>query len=161
MASGLRDSAKRVQEFLALKGFSFWVRELPNSTRTSQEAADSIGCTVGQIAKSLVFKERNSGRPVLVIASGANRVDLNKVERATGLVLGRADGKLVKNRTGYAIGCVPPAGHKEPLETLLDPDLLDNETIWAAAGTPFAVFELRAADLEPLTGGTWVDLKEA
>jgi prolyl-tRNA editing enzyme YbaK/EbsC (Cys-tRNA(Pro) deacylase) len=149
-----------VQEFLFARGLSFQVHELPGSTRTSQEAADSIGCTVGQIAKSLVFKEKKSDRPVLVIASGANRVDLKRVRRETGLVLGRADGKYVKERVGFAIGGVPPAGHKEPLETILDPDLLNYDTIWAAAGTPCAVFELQAADLEPLTGGTWVNLRE-
>ena len=160
MSNELSDSAKRVQDFLASKGFSFEVHELPGSTRTAQEAADSIGCTVAQIAKSLVFKEKTTGRPVLVIASGINRVDVSKIKAAAGLELGKADGKFVKAETGFAIGGVPPAGHTEPLETILDPDLKQYETIWAAAGTPFAVFSLKSADLEPLTGGTWVDLKE-
>ncbi|HKJ27081.1 MAG TPA: YbaK/EbsC family protein [Anaerolineales bacterium] len=160
MASDLSDSAKRVQEFLTAKGFSFEVRELPGSTRTAQEAADSIGCAVAQIAKSLVFKEKASGRPVLVIASGVNRVDVKKVKAAAGLDLGKADGKFVKERVGFAIGGVPPVGHSEPLETILDPDLKKFETIWAAAGTPFAVFPLQSADLEALTGGTWVEIKE-
>ena len=158
MASELRNSAKRVQDFLASKGFSFEVRELPGSTRTAQEAADSIGCQVAQIAKSLVFKEKTSGRPVLVIASGVNRVDVNKVKHVTGLDLGKADGKFVKDRVGFAIGGVPPVGHSEPLETILDPALKNYETIWAAAGTPFAVFPLKSADLEGLTGGQWVEL---
>jgi prolyl-tRNA editing enzyme YbaK/EbsC (Cys-tRNA(Pro) deacylase) len=158
MDSELRDSAKRVQDFLAAKGFSFKVRELPGSTRTSQEAAESIGCTVSQIAKSLVFREKQTDLPILVIASGSNRVDLKKVEKATGLKLGRADGNFVKERVGFAIGGVPPAGHNEPLETILDPDLKQYEVIWAAAGTPFAVFQLIPADLEPLTKGRWVDL---
>ena len=160
MASELSNSARRVQDFLASKGFSFEVRELPASTRTAQEAADSIGCTVGQIAKSLVFKEKNTGSPILVIASGSNRVDLQKINTATGLELGKADGKFVKERVGFAIGGVPPVGHKEPLQTILDPDLKNHETIWAAAGTPFAVFQLKAADLEPLTEGNWIDLSE-
>jgi len=160
MASELSNSAKRVQDFLASKGFSFEVRELPGSTRTSQEAADSIGCQVAQIAKSVVFKEKASGRPVLVIASGINRVDVNKVKAATGLELGKADGKFVKERVGFAIGGVPPVGHSEPLQTILDPDLKNYETIWAAAGTPFAVFPLKSADLEGLTGGQWVELAE-
>jgi prolyl-tRNA editing enzyme YbaK/EbsC (Cys-tRNA(Pro) deacylase) len=160
MAQELSDSAKRVQDFLAAQGFAFEVRELPGSTRTAQEAADSIGCTVAQIAKSLVFKEKNSGRPVLVIASGVNRVDVAKIKTATGLELGKADGKFVKERVGFAIGGVPPVGHSESLETILDPDLKNYETIWAAAGTPFAVFPLKSADLEALTGGTWVDLAE-
>jgi prolyl-tRNA editing enzyme YbaK/EbsC (Cys-tRNA(Pro) deacylase) len=160
MASGLSDSAKRVQEFLAASGFSFEVRELPNSTRTAQEAADSIGCTVPQIAKSLVFKEKQTGRPVLVIASGSNRVDIEKVKLETGLELGRADGKFVKERVGFAIGGVPPVGHHEPLETLLDVDLKKYEKIWVAAGTPFAVFQLKSADLGPLSKGRWIDLAE-
>ena len=160
MTLELSSSAKRVQDFLALKGFSFEVRELPGSTRTAQEAADSIGCQVAQIAKSVVFKDKNSGRPVLVIASGVNRVDVNKVKAATGLDLGKADGKFVKDRVGFAIGGVPPVGHSEPLQTILDPDLKNYETIWAAAGKPFAVFPLKSADLESLTGGQWVELAE-
>jgi len=160
MSSPLSDSARRVQEFLASKGFAFQVRELAGSTRTSQEAADSVGCDVGQIAKSLVFKDKKRDRPVLVIASGANRVDLKKIEAATGLKLGRADGNFVKARVGYAIGGVPPAGHSEPLETFLDEDLKRHETIGAAAGTPFALFQLMPGDLDPLTGGRWLDLAE-
>ena len=160
MQSELSNSAKRVQEFLSDKGYSFVVRELPSSTRTAQEAADSIGCTVSQIAKSLVFKEKKTGCPVLVIASGSNRVDLKKIQKATGLKLGKADGKFVKDRVGYAIGGIPPAGHDEPLETLLDVDLKKYETIWAAAGTPFSVFQLKPADLGPLTKGKWIDLSE-
>jgi len=158
MSAPLRDSARRVQDFLAARGFSFEVRELPGSTRTAQEAADSVGCQVAQIAKSLVFKEKSSGEPVLVIASGANRVDLKKVAAATGLHLGRADGNYVKQTVGFAIGGIPPAGHLTPLKTILDIDLKQYATIWAAAGTPFAVFELKPADLDPLTRGVWIDL---
>ena len=160
MPTKLRESAARVQDFLTTKGFSFEVKELSSSTRTAQEAAESVGCAVGQIAKSLVFKEKKTNRPILVIASGANRVDLKKIKQATGLKLGRADGNFVKEYVGFAIGGVPPAGHKEPLETLLDPDLRQYETIWAAAGTPYALFELKPEDLEPMTNGRWIDLAE-
>jgi prolyl-tRNA editing enzyme YbaK/EbsC (Cys-tRNA(Pro) deacylase) len=160
MKSELSNSAKRVQDFLYAMGFSFDVKELPGSTRTAQEAADSIGCTVAQIAKSLVFKEKKTDRPILIIASGSNRVDVKKIQKSAGLKLGKADGSFVKDRVGYAIGGVPPAGHNEPLETFLDRDLKKYETIWAAAGTPFAVFQLKPADLEPLTKGTWIDLSE-
>ncbi len=160
MASELKDSAKRVQDFLSTRGFSFVVKELPGSTRTAQEAADSIGCTVSQIAKSLIFKEKETNRPILVIASGSNRVDIKKIEKMTGLKLGRADGKYVKERIGYGIGGIPPVAHNESLETILDPDLQKYEEIWAAAGTPFAVFKLTPSDLEPLTNGRWVDLAE-
>jgi prolyl-tRNA editing enzyme YbaK/EbsC (Cys-tRNA(Pro) deacylase) len=156
----LRDSAKRVQDFLTSRGFTFEVKELPGSTRTSQEAAESIGCKVAQIAKSLVFRDKQSGDPILVVASGANRVDLKKIRQATGLKLGKADGDYVKTHVGFAIGGIPPAGHTSTLKTLLDPDLKKYDIIWAAAGTPFAVFQLTPGDLEPLTNGTWVDLSQ-
>jgi prolyl-tRNA editing enzyme YbaK/EbsC (Cys-tRNA(Pro) deacylase) len=160
MESELSHSAKRVQDFLSSKGFSFKVRELPGSTRTAQEAADSVGCTVSQIAKSLIFREEKTDRPVLVIASGSNRVDLKKIKRASGLKLGRADAKFVKDQVGFAIGGVPPVGHIEPLETILDRDLKKHATIWAAAGSPFAVFQLAPQDLESLTEGEWIELSE-
>lgn len=160
MGTELSDSAHRVQNFLLERGFSFEVRELPGSTRTAQEAAESIGCDVAQIAKSLIFKEEVTNLPILVIASGSNRVDVAKIERETGLKLGKADGKFVKERVGYAIGGIPPVGHNEPLKTILDADLKNYDVIWAAAGTPFAVFQLKPADLEPLTNGSWLNLAE-
>ncbi len=160
MTSELSERAKRVQDFLSARGFTFEVKELPASTRTAQEAADSIGCNTSQIAKSLVFRDTGTDRPVLVIASGTNRVDVGKIWKATGLKLGKADGKYVKERVGYAIGGVPPVGHNEQLETLLDPDLKSYDTIWAAAGTPNAVFQLKPTDLDRLTNGRWIELKE-
>lgn len=156
----LSESAERVRAFMADRGFIFQVAELPGTTRTAQEAAASIGCSVAQIAKSLVFKEIGTDRPVLVIASGINRVDVAKIEREAGIQLGRADGKYVKERVGFAIGGIPPVGHKEPLQTFLDEDLRRHATLWAAAGTPFAVFQLASADLAALTGGQWLDLAE-
>ncbi len=160
MKSELSNSAKRVQDFFTSRGFAFEVKELPGSTRTAQEAADSIGCTVSQIAKSIIFKEKKTNRPILVIASGSNLVDVKKVQQSTGIVLGKADGNFVKEKVGFAIGGVPPAGHNVPLETLLDVDLKKYETIWAAAGTPFAVFKLKPVDLDPLTKGKWLDLSK-
>jgi prolyl-tRNA editing enzyme YbaK/EbsC (Cys-tRNA(Pro) deacylase) len=115
---------------------------------------------VSQIAKSLVFKEKTTDRAVLVIASGSNRVDLKKIWQSMGLKLGRADAKFVRDKVGFAIGGVPPVGHVEPLETILDSDLKKYDTIWAAAGTPFAVFQLAPQDLGPLTEGKWIDLAE-
>jgi len=154
----LSDNARRVQDFLAVRGFSCEVVELPGSTRTAMDAALSIGCAVAQIAKSLVFREEAFDRPILVVASGANRVDLAKIEKATGMKLGRADARYVKERVGYAIGGIPPAGNTAVLTTLLDTHLLNYEVIWAAAGTPFAVFALKPADLQSMTGGRWLDL---
>ena len=160
MDNDLSRSAQRVQDFLSSLGHGFEVRELASSTRTAVEAADSVGCKVEQIAKSLVFRDRETGEPVLVVASGGNRVDAAKIERATGISLKRADGNFVKQATGFAIGGIPPAGHKVPLRTLLDRDLRQYGEIWAAAGTPFAVFALTPDKLHALTSGDWLDLRE-
>ena len=156
----LPDSAQRVQDFLAARGLACRVRTFPESTRTAQEAAAAIGCEVGQIAKSLVFRDAENDRPVLAVASGSNRVDVAKVEAAIGVTLSRAEGKWVKSRAGFAIGGVPPVAHAEPLLTVLDSDLKNYSTLWAAAGTPFAVFELTPGDLVALTNGDWVELAE-
>ena len=152
----LPQRARKVQDFLKDKGFDIIVRELPGSTRTAAEAAASIGCQVGQIAKSLVFQDQISQEPILVIASGANQVDLKKIESATGLKLCKADGKFIKEVVGFAIGGIPPVGHTTRLRTFLDPDLLQYEILWAAAGTPFSIFPLPAASLEELTQGQWL-----
>ena len=158
MNKQLADSAKRVQDFLLDNGFSCTVKELPDSTRTAEEAAKAIGCDVAQIAKSLIFVDKASGNPVLIIASGANLVDVKKIERAKGLQLVKADGKFVKERVGFAIGGVPPVGHKEKIMTFLDPALKSYEWIWAAAGTPFAVFRLNSSEIERMTNGEFVEL---
>lgn len=160
MSDDLPASAQRVQDFLAARGLTCRVRTFPDSTRTAQEAADAVGCEVGQIAKSLIFRDAANDRPVLVVASGANRVDVAKVEAVLGVKLTRADGKWVKARVGFAIGGIPPIAHAEPLATVLDVDLKRYETLWAAAGTPFAVFETDAAILAELTGGRWAELAE-
>ncbi len=153
-------SARRVQEALAARGFAFDVKEFPESTRTSAEAAAAIGCAVGEIAKSLVFRGTESGEAVLIIASGANRVDPAKAEALLGEAIGRADADFVRAATGFAIGGVPPLGHDRPLVTLIDEDLLAFEEVWAAAGTPNAVFRLSPKDLSELTGGRVGDVKQ-
>jgi len=121
-------------------------REFPEGTRTAQDAAAAIGCTVGQIVKSLVFLR--DGEPILVLCSGANTVDAQR------LGLDKADANVVRRATGFAIGGVPPYGHPAPLETLVDEDLLGYDEIWAAAGTPRSVFPLTPGDLVERTGGT-------
>lgn len=156
----LKESARRVQAALDAQGLALKVREFPASTRTSEEAAAAIGCSVAQIAKSLVFRARDSGRPVLIVASGANRVDEKKVAAILGEKIERADPEFVRTKTGYAIGGIPPIGHLEPPITLLDQDLFQLEVIWAAAGTPNAVFQLTPADLKALTGGQVADLRK-
>ena len=153
-------SAQRVQAALDGHGLGFEVKTFPASTRTAEDAAAAIGCTVAQIAKSLVFRAKTSDRPVLVVASGVNRVDEKKVAALVGEPIGRADADFVRRRTGFAIGGVPPLAHEEPPVTLIDRDLLALDEIWAAAGTPNSVFRLTATQLEPLTGGQVVDVRK-
>ena len=149
----LRPTAQRVQDLLAARGFALEVRELAQPTRSAAEAAAALGCRVDQIAKSLVFRGASSGQLVLVIASGANRVDEARVAALLGEPVARADAAFVRARTGFAIGGVPPIGHAEEPRTLLDEDLLRWEEIWAAGGTPNAIFRLTPADLVAMTQG--------
>jgi len=146
-------SARSVQGALEAKGVQRAVVELPQSTRTAAEAAVAIGCTVAQIAKSLVFRGTQTDQPVLVITSGTNRVDEYKVAALVNEPVAKADAVFVREHTGFAIGGVAPVGHKEPLRTLLDQDLLQYEQLWAAAGTPHAVFAITPAELVQITGG--------
>lgn len=149
----LKPSAQRVQDALTERGLGERVVELTQTARSAAEAAAALGCEVGQIAKSLVFRARQSGRAVLVVASGANRVDLPKVEALVAEPLDKADADFVREQTGYAIGGVPPVGHARPLLTVIDEDLLAFEKIWAAAGHPSAVFPLTPQELRALTEG--------
>lgn len=155
-----KGSLERVRGALATAGFACEIREFPESTRTSAEAAAAIGCTVGQIAKSLVFRGAESGKPVLVIASGANRVDEKKVAGLLGEKLARADAAFVREATGFAIGGVAPVGHLTPPAVFLDSDLEGFDEIWAAAGKPNAVFRLTPADLPALTDGRFADVRK-
>jgi prolyl-tRNA editing enzyme YbaK/EbsC (Cys-tRNA(Pro) deacylase) len=127
---------------------------MPSSTRTAPEAAAAIGCSVSQIAKSILFKGATSGKPILVIASGTNRVDEKLVAEWTGERLAKAAPDFVREATGYVIGGVPPVGFPQPIETWIDADLLQYNEVWAAAGTPFTVFSLDPRALADLTGGT-------
>ena len=151
-------TALRVQEIL---GPEFEVLEFEESTRTAEDAARAIGCTVAQIAKSLVFRGAESDRPILVVASGPNRVDEGKLERLIGERIARADADFVRARTGFAIGGVPPVGHREEPVVTLDEALSAFGEIWAAAGTPTAVFKLTPGDLARLTGGPFADVAKS
>lgn len=159
-APELSKSARRFKAALAAKGHEIDVLALSESTRTAQEAADTIGCGVAQIAKSIVFRDPDEDQPVLVITSGSNRVDVRKIEALMGHPLEKADGTFVKKKIGYAIGGVPPAGHKTPVQMFLDKDLQAFEQIWAAAGTPFSVFRLAPDELPALTGADWHDVAQ-
>lgn len=153
MSLRLPPSARKVQAALAARGFTLQVVELPQSTRTSAEAAAAVGCTVGQIAKSIVFRAARSQRPVLVLTCGVNRVSESAVAVLVGEPLAKADADFVRARTGFVIGGVPPVGHAESLITFIDEDLLQFAEIWAAAGTPNAVFRLTPEELVRLTEG--------
>jgi len=147
----LSPTAQKVQDLLAERGYDCAVIEFAESTRTAQEAADRAGCLLGQITKSLIFKGTQSGKPILVLTSGANRVNEKLISSYAGEPIGRADPDFVRTVTGFAIGGVPPLGHAQQIETYLDEDLLQYPTIWAAAGTPNAIFELTPADLREMT----------
>jgi prolyl-tRNA editing enzyme YbaK/EbsC (Cys-tRNA(Pro) deacylase) len=153
----LSASAQRVQDALTQLGIVGTVVTLPASTRTAPEAA-AVGCQVGQIAKSLVFRATSSDTPILVIASGANRVNEARLAEVVGEPIGKADAAFVRAHTGYAIGGVAPVGHPRPLRTFIDADLLAYAEIWAAAGTPNSIFALAPADLPRMTGGVVVTL---
>lgn len=154
----LSQAARRVEEALRARGFAVEVQELSQSTRTAQEAAEAVGVSVGQIVKSLVFVAGEE--PVLVCASGANRVSLEKLMERLGRAVRKASAEEVREATGFAIGGVPPLGHARRLRTLIDQDLLQYDEIWAAAGTPHAVFRTTPAQLLEMTQGEVVDLAE-
>ena len=153
MGNPLKNSAEKVQQAVNALGYDFTIVEFDETTRTSKDAAAAIGCTVAQIAKSLVFRSQPGNRPVLVIASGPNRVNEDMVKAVLGETIGKADADFVRETTGYAIGGIPPVGHLIPIRTFIDADLLQHEVIWAAAGTPNAVFRLTPAALKEMTNG--------
>ncbi len=149
----LSKSAQSVQDILCHKGLPLTVIELAASTRTAQDAAQAIGCNVAQIVKSLIFRTKETHRPILVLASGPNRVDEKIIEQQVGEKITKADADFTREVTGFAIGGIPPIGHKQHIDTYIDEDLLKYDEVWAAAGTPNAVFSLPSKELAALTGG--------
>ena len=154
----MKSANLKVKSCLDQYGFEFEIRLLSNAVRTAQLAADALGCEVGQIANSLIFREQDTGEAILVMCAGDHRVDLHKVEMLTGLRLGRADADFVRTQSGFAIGGVPPVGHDRELRTLLDNSLKRFTEIWAAAGTPESVFCMSSDQLEKITGGDWFEI---
>lgn len=146
-------SAQSVQNALDQKGIQTTVVELPASTRTAQEAALAIGCQIGQIIKSLIFRIDGTDTPILVLASGPNRVNERMIETVIGKKIVKADADFTRQVTGFAIGGIPPIGHKQLITTLIDEDLMKFQEVWAAAGTPHAVFSINAADVPALIHG--------
>jgi len=156
LVSALSTSAQRVQDALDAAGVATRIVEYDVPARTSAEAAAVLGCAVGQIAKSLVFKSA-SGTPVLVIASGAHRVDEAKIAALAGEPIGKADAPFVRAATGYAIGGIPPLAHSTNPRTFIDRNLLAYETVYAAGGTPHAMFPITPAELVRVAQGTVAD----
>jgi prolyl-tRNA editing enzyme YbaK/EbsC (Cys-tRNA(Pro) deacylase) len=155
----LSSSAQKVQDALRSQGFNCIVIEHTESTRTAQEAADRAGCLLGQITKSLIFKGRTTNKPILVLTSGVNRVDEKRISEYAGESIVRAGADFVRAVTGFAIGGVPPLGLVQKMDAYLDEDLLQYQTVWAAAGTPNAIFELTPADLIRMTDSRVVRVK--
>jgi prolyl-tRNA editing enzyme YbaK/EbsC (Cys-tRNA(Pro) deacylase) len=149
----LRESVRKVQEALHAHGLTCHVVELAETARSAPEAAHAIGCRVEQIVKSLVFRGQQTHRPILVVASGGNRVNEKTLSVLVSEPVEKANAAFVRQHTGFAIGGVPPVGHAQRLVTFIDKDLLEYEQIWAAAGTPDTVFSLTPADLQRLTAG--------
>jgi prolyl-tRNA editing enzyme YbaK/EbsC (Cys-tRNA(Pro) deacylase) len=158
MSTTLSSSAQKVQDALKALGYENQVIEHDQTTRTAQEAADTIGCTVGQIVKSLIFKGKTSDKPVLIVASGPNRVDEKIIKQHLGEKITRPDADYVREHTGYAIGGIPPVGLPQTITTFIDQDLKQYTEIWAAAGTPRAVFKLTPQELVAMTGGTVIEV---
>jgi prolyl-tRNA editing enzyme YbaK/EbsC (Cys-tRNA(Pro) deacylase) len=156
--SELKAAEQRVAAALAEHGLPAQVIVLAQLATTAQMAADALSVEVGRIVKSLLFKGKESGRPYLLLVSGANRVHEKRAGRQIGEVLERSDADFVKAWTGFSIGGVSPFGHPAPLATYLDQDLFRYDTVWAAAGDPRSVFEITAADLERTTGATRIDV---
>ncbi|GFO61417.1 prolyl-tRNA editing protein [Geomonas silvestris] len=160
MTTTLSPSAQKVQKALAGFGLDLQVKELTDSTRTAQDAAQAVGCDVGQIVKSLVFRGKSSGEAVFVVASGANRVDEKALAVLVGEKIEKADADFAREKTGFAIGGVPPVGHPAPLHTFIDEDLLQYDEVWAAAGTPNALFSLTPEQLCQITAGQVVTIRK-
>lgn len=151
----------RVAEVLERSGIEFEITILPDAVHTAKLAAAALGCEVGQIANSLIFRNRGDNRAILVMCSGDRRVDLDRVAGQCGLDLARADADFVRAQTGFAIGGVPPVGHAQELTTLLESSLQRHRRVWAAAGTPESVFCMTPSQLQQITAGEWRDIAGA
>lgn len=152
-------SVRKVEAALKANGLVCRVLEMKETTRSAQDAAHALGCRVEQIVKSLIFKGKKTQTPILVLASGANRVNVKNLREHISETVKMADAEFVHEKTGFAIGGVPPIGHLKRLETFIDEDLMKSEEIWAAAGTPNAMFKLSPADLKKITAGQVISVK--
>jgi prolyl-tRNA editing enzyme YbaK/EbsC (Cys-tRNA(Pro) deacylase) len=153
----LSKNCQIVQKYLDQFGLELQVRELEHSTRTAQDAADAISCELGQIVKSLIFK--NADSPLLFLVSGKNQLNVDGVSAQLGITLEKANADFVRESTGFPIGGVPPVAHAQKMGVYIDRDLMSYDLIWAAAGTPHAVFPLKSKDLPRITNGRLIDVQ--
>lgn len=156
----MKPANQRVANYLQQLGIEFEIRLLSDAVRTAKLAAEALNCEVGQIANSLIFRDLESDSAVLVMCAGDRRVDLHKIRENRGIRLGKADAEFVRQKTGFAIGGVPPVAHSSPLLCLLDASLRRHGEIWSAAGTPESVFRMSPQQLERISGGEWQDLAQ-
>ena len=156
--TALPKNAQKVRDAAHEAGLQVTVLEMPSSTRTAEDAANACSCAVGQIVKSLVFRGKDTNTPYLLLVSGDNRVDQKGVAKHLGEKLTRPDADDVRAITGFAIGGIPPLAHATPLSTYIDRDLLQYDTVWAAAGTPNCVFSSDPNALAEAAGATVIDV---
>jgi prolyl-tRNA editing enzyme YbaK/EbsC (Cys-tRNA(Pro) deacylase) len=157
----LKAACRRVEAGARALGLEISVLQMTQSTRSAEEAAAACGCDVAQIVKSLVFRGKSSGRSIMLLVSGANRVDERGVAASIGEGVRRPDAQYVRDVTGYAIGGIPPFAHAELLATFMDEDLLAHATVWAAAGTPESVFEIAPGRLADAVKARVIRVKSA
>jgi prolyl-tRNA editing enzyme YbaK/EbsC (Cys-tRNA(Pro) deacylase) len=155
----LSPTSKKFQDFLISRGFRNKLVEFPEGTKTSADAAMAIGCKIEQIAKSIVFIGKNSRQPILVIASGPNRINEKKIQALISEPVEKADASFVREQSGYSIGGVPPTGHNKKLKIFIDEDLMKLGEMWSAGGTPNTVFKLTTNELLEMTHGQVINIK--
>ena len=155
----LTESTQQVQDKLLELGHTNEVVTLMDNARTAQEAADALGCEAVQIAKSIIFRLKGTNEPLLVVASGINRINEKLIGEQLEDKLGKADADFIREKTGFVIGEVPPLGHKNPIRTLIDEGLFQYDTIWVANGHPKAVFQLIPSELESMIKGQVMAVK--
>ncbi len=159
MTQILTKASQKIQSFLTENNIDTDIKTYPAGTRTAQDAADAIGCDVAQIVKSLIFMTEDTKEPILILTSGANRVNEALFESELGEKLTKADANFVREMTGFAIGGIPPFGHLTQVKTFIDEDLFAYDELWAAAGTPNTVFRVTVQDLDKLTQGKRIRFK--
>lgn len=161
MSHNLENKVQGIQKLLESWGLTCEVVEFPQGTRTSADAAACIGCDLSQIAKSLIFRTAHTSKPVLILASGSNRVNEQAIAYHLGETITKADADFTKQKTGFAVGGIPPFGHNHPIElTFIDQDLLQHQTVWTAAGTPRSVFNIPTNDLIQRTQAKIISLRD-